>query len=265
MNSAYFDIRWDISQNDTQFCSLLDKYFNKFVCGREVSPKGIHHYQLFTDSSGNAFANFKAKVIKQFNLKGQTKTKGVRRQYGQIKDAIKDEDNMISYCLKDGNYIYKGYLEAYILDRYANSYIKVDKLDKYEKFLKKMHEWIDRTGFSFHSRNEKLLLTSNIVTTYKEIYDSYVPKFKAQTILLDLGILSHQDYAKNLFSGYINNDNPPNDPTSVIYCEKCNQDYIHHTPTEEEINREEIRKLCIQRERDKYNKNQKILKDKFFS
>lgn len=66
-HGCYFDIRWDISQNDTEFCALLDKYFSKYVCGRELSIKDkIHHYQLFVDCSSNIFANFKAKVIKKW-------------------------------------------------------------------------------------------------------------------------------------------------------------------------------------------------------
>lgn len=265
MNACYFDIRWDLSQNDIIFRGILDKYFNKYVCGREISNSGIHHYQLFTDSSKNVFANFKAKVIKKFALIGITKTKGVRRQYGQIKEPIQNPPNMISYCLKDGNYIYKGYSEEYIQERYACSYEKVDKNDKYDKFINKMQEYIDNCNYGFKSRTEKLLLTTKCSQVWKEIYDSYIPKYKSTQILLDLGILGHEDYARNIFSSYIEKDNPPNDPTRILYCENCCDTNVHHSPSQEEINREMIIEKVKQIERDKYNLNQKILKDKFFS
>lgn len=265
LNACYFDIRWDLSQNDTTFRNILDKYFTKYVCGREISKSGVHHYQLFTDSSDNTFANFKAIVKKKFNLRGQTKTKGVRRQYGQIKEPIQDPPNMISYCLKDGNYIYKGYTDDYIKERYALSYQKVDKNDKYEEFIKKMLEYINNSDYGFKSRTEKILLTTKCSQTWKEVYDSYIPKYKTTQILLDLGIIGHEDYARNIFSSYIEKDNPPNDPTRVLYCENCCDTSVHHSPSQEEINRQSIIQKVKQIERDKYNLNQKILKDNFFS
>jgi len=265
MSSAYFDIRWDQSQNDTDFQALLNKYFAKYVCGREITKNGILHYQLYADCSKNIFANFKAKVIKDWNLVGQTKTKGLRRQYGQIKDVIKSPDNMISYCLKDGNYTYKGYTKEYIDERYAQSYEKVDKNDKYDKFIKIMKDYMEKSPYVFNSRNEKLILTAKASQIYHELYDSYIPKYKAQTILLDLGIMTHMDYARSIFSQYIDKDNPPIEPTHVIHCDNCYQESTVTHPTPEQKHREEMIKSFIEREKYKYNIKQKELKDKFFS
>lgn len=264
MSSAYFDIRWDNPKNDTDFQALLEKYFAKYACGREISPSGILHYQLYADCSKNVFANFKAKVVKDWNLVGVTKTKGVRRQYGQIKGVIRTPDNMISYCVKDGNYTYKGYTKEYIDERYAQSYQKKDDNKKYEKFIQIMKDYMEDSPYVFNSRNEKLILTAKASQIYHELYDSYIPKYKAQTILLDLGIMSHMDYARSIFSQYIDKDNPPIEPTHVLFCNNCNEESTITQPTPEQIHREEMVKSFIEREKELYNIKQKELKDNFF-
>lgn len=226
----YYDVDYSVKDNDDYFRKQLDKYFTQYVCGRETSKSGIKHYQVYaTEGSKNSYINFKQKVVKHFKLSGQTKEKGKRRQYGRAKALVKNQDSMISYCLKEKDYFWKGYDDDYIKARADASYEKVTTEDLYEKFIKLCGDTlgINEGGCNIHmySNYETRIFAFTLISqTYFDIYDKVLPRFKTTKILMDLGILGHEEYAKSIFGPYLK---PPSDIERSVKirtysCDNCN-------------------------------------------
>lgn len=124
---------------------------------------------------------------------------------------------------------------------------------------------METSGFLFNDSYEKLQLTTKISMEYYNIYESYLPRFKTTQILLDIGAITHQDYAKNLFNNYINSNNDTSTPTHVLHCNNCHTETVTKPPSPTSQHRIEM--LYQARKSQQINKqlNEKILKDKFFS
>ncbi len=120
----YFDFHWDTSDNAI-VTALLDKHFERYVVGHEISKSGVHHLQCWTLGYGsNSYTNFMQKVKKLYGLNGRA-TKNNRKQYGRIKGVVKDTDMLISYCLKEKRgYWSKGLEQKYLDERLEASYTK---------------------------------------------------------------------------------------------------------------------------------------------
>jgi len=233
---CYFDVNWDISQNDIKFISLLDKYFDKYVCGRETSQSGHRHYQCYLISSDvKSYTNFRQKVVKEWNLSGKA-LKGERRQYGKVKDIVGTIDSCTSYCLKEGNYITKGFDEDYIIERYAGSFVKITEKTKYEKFLDKCkiylkeyqvleQSYIPDISDWYLQPEDRLTILEHFSVIYFKIYDSLIPRFKIDRILLDTQLMTHREYMNKMARTWIYDDKEYDKPggkvIKVIHCDNC--------------------------------------------
>lgn len=208
--SFYVDLDFDDPSKNVQFQDLLDSYFDKFVCGKEVSKSGVQHYQcwVFHKKDTNAYTNFIAKCKKQFHLQGRA-TKLKRKQYGKIRGVIRDTDNMISYCLKEHDYTYKGLDDEYITFRESESYEKEDSNnDKFKHFTTRCKE-----DLPFHMPDDpdvgpvigyqqRLENATIISKCWYEVYDTVIPRTMVSKVLLVLGLTTHEELAKQLFFQY---------------------------------------------------------------
>ncbi len=211
--SFYVDISWNDPSHNTLFISLMDEYFARYAVGKEKSSKTKReHYQVFaTGIKSTSYNSFIAKLKKEFpHLVGKAQ-KGKRRNYGRIKDKIKDPENMLSYVLKDGNFVTKDYDENYIAERYDASYQKPDdtEINKYQRFvlgiLPMLHgdlmeilddcyqkrDWTEFRPF-FHS------ITVAIVKKWREEFMTLISKTQYKKLLYDLKILNPKYYAESL-------------------------------------------------------------------
>ena len=141
--SFYLDLDYNDASNNDTFHALLDKYFDKYVCGKELSKSNVKHYQVwcYNESDDNAYDNFIAKAKKRWSLQGRA-TKDHRKEYGKIRGIIKDTDNMISYCVKDHNYTYKGLDPDYMKEREDLSYQKEDsEVHREDRIVQFLRRW----------------------------------------------------------------------------------------------------------------------------
>lgn len=211
--SFYVDLDYEDCSSNVAFHDLLEAHFEKYVAGKELSKSNVKHIQVwcYHESDKTAYNKFIAKAKRRFNLVGRA-SKTQRKQYGQIKGIIKDTDNMISYCLKDKNYTYKGLDDDYIKNRELLSYQKDDDpREKYEKFIdeckmaiKKDVEIFAPTAYeNYQNRLRNGVLISQI---WYEHYDTVIPRTVSEKVLLNLGLISHEQIAKSRFSMYIGSD-----------------------------------------------------------
>lgn len=210
--SFYVDLDYTDPSKNVHFCDLLDAYFDKFAVGKEVSKSGVRHYQcwVYNSEDTNAYTNFIAKCKKDFELIGRA-TKDQRKQYGKIKGVIRDTDNMISYCVKDHNYFFKGLDEDYVIFRESESYQKEESRDdKFKIFIeackKKMYTHPDTApplDGSISAYDDRLLNATIICETWFELYDTVIPRTMVNKVLLVLGLTTHEQLAHQLFYAYI--------------------------------------------------------------
>lgn len=230
---CYFDVNWDLSQNDVLFVSLLDKYFDKYVCGREISKSDVRHYQLYLIGTQKSYTNFSQKVVKTWTLSGKA-AKGGRRQYGKVKDIIGTMDSCTSYCLKDGNYKTKGFLDSYILERANASFQKEDsEIEKYDQFIEKCRLYLKNIDNHIYypdleslwiQPEDKITILENFSLIYFDLFKKLMPRFKLDKILMDTGLMSHRDYVHKIAKSWIYDEyenKPGGKIVRVIHCENC--------------------------------------------
>lgn len=212
--SFYVDLDFEDPSKNVTFHDLLEQYFDKYACGKEVSKSNTKHYQVWIYSEKpQAYNNFIAICKKRFNLNGRA-TKNNRKQYGRIKGVIKDTDNMISYCVKEHNYTYKGLDEQYIKEREEASFQQDDDpRDKFEKF-------IDECGIAIASEQNEMFAPTHyeqyqqrvrIATIISEVwyqhYETIIPRTSVPKVLYRLGLLTHEQIAKSqMFFQYVGHD-----------------------------------------------------------
>lgn len=211
--SFYVDISWNDPSHNTLFFDLMDEYFARYAVGKEKSQKTKReHYQVFaTGLKSTSYNSFIAKLKKEFpHLVGKAQ-KGKRRNYGRIKDKIKDPENMLSYVLKDGNFVTKDYDEDYIAERYDASYQKPDdsEINKYERFVLSVTPLIhcglmsvldecylkrDWTEFQPYFQ----YITIRIVKEWRIQFHTLISKTQFKKLLYDLKVLNSKYYAETL-------------------------------------------------------------------
>lgn len=211
----YVDLDYEDASANVYFHDLLNAHFEKYVAGKELSKSNVKHIQCWCHHSSDktAYDKFIAKLKKRFHLSGRA-TKDNRKQYGRIRGVIKDTDNMISYCLKDGNYVTKGLEDVYVKQRYELAYQKEDDpRDKWEKFIHDcklaLFTLPDDQKFAptkyeeYQDRLDNAILISQI--WYKH-YETVIPHTVTDKALLVLGLINHTDIAKQRFRSYIGTD-----------------------------------------------------------
>jgi len=211
--SFYLDLDHSDPSNNSEFNSLLDQYFTKYVCGKEISQSNVKHYQVwcYHDSDKNAYANFIQRAKKRWSLQGRA-TKNTRKEYGKIRGVIRDTDNMISYCVKDHDYTFKGFEEDYIRDREISSFQKEDsEIQKYRNFLQlcgKLTKLPSTFAPGPHECYSHRLNNAKIICTqWYCVYQRVIPKTMIDKALFDLGLQSHEDIARERFRSYLGETN----------------------------------------------------------
>ncbi len=211
----YVDLDYEDASANVHFHDLLNAHFEKYVAGKELSKSNVKHIQCWCchSSDKTAYNKFIAKVKKRWKLTGRA-TENQRKQYGRIRGVVRNTDNLISYCLKDGNYVTKGLEETYVEERYATSYQKEDdEKAKWDKFIEeckmRIFKMPDDQKFAptkfeeYQERLENAVLISEI--WYKH-YETVIPNSVTDKALLVLGLITHTDIAKQRFRSYIGCD-----------------------------------------------------------
>lgn len=123
----YLTLDWSDPEIDATVVCLFEEYFGHYVLAKETGKNGIKHYQVFlvckTLTKYNAFI---AKIKSKYNLRGRA-TEGKPRQYGKVKDKLKNAENALIYTLKEKNYTIKGFSTPYITELASRSYLKPDE------------------------------------------------------------------------------------------------------------------------------------------
>jgi len=207
----YFDFHWDTSDNAI-LISLLDKHFEKYVVGHEISKSEVKHLQCWTLGYGsNSYTNFMQKVKKLYGLNGRA-TKDKRKQYGRIKGVVKNTDTLISYCLKEKRgYWSKGLDQDYLEQRIEESYTKEQsKQERFQQFITEtsfaiahLTHAIDPMETNFQKHHREVEICAIISKCYFQTYDNVIPNTLVDKALLLLGLQTHEDLAKQKFRNFI--------------------------------------------------------------
>lgn len=123
--ASYIHLDWRKKDVDDYVLKTVeDLSLNAYIISREVSEKrGHHHYHFFMEMNDEKiYDKFIRDIKKKYPLRGRA-VKNAPKNYGRVRN-IKNVENMISYTLKDGNYVYKGYTDKQILHYYGKSYKK---------------------------------------------------------------------------------------------------------------------------------------------
>ncbi len=211
--SFYVDLDYDDCSSNVAFHDLLEAHFEKYVAGKELSKSNVKHIQCwcYHNTDKTAYNKFIAKAKKRFNLVGRA-SKTQRKQYGQIKGIIKNTDNMISYCLKDKNYTYKGLELDYIKNREELSYQKDDDpREKYDKFIEECKKMITFRPQQFAPTHyedylSRVSIGTEISAIWYSHYETVIPRSVSEKVLLNLGLICHEQIAKSRFQCYIGFD-----------------------------------------------------------
>jgi len=128
----YADVPW--VSNELNVKKLLDDYFDYYVVGFEkTKDSNIEHIHVVTRCEPCQYNAFIAFIKKKYDLKGRA-VKGKRKQYGKIRD-IRSEQQLISYSIKSGHYVYVGYDKDFILICSNASYEKLSFKNKFKKIV----------------------------------------------------------------------------------------------------------------------------------
>lgn len=215
-SAFYVDISWNDPSSNSLFISLMDEYFARYIAGKEKSKITYReHYQCIAyGHKPGSYNSFIAKLKKSFpHLCGKSK-KGIRRNYGKVKDKLNDPENMMSYCLKDGNYVYKDFTHEHIAERFKASYQKPDNndLSKYNKYVAdhqillslEVKECLtncrlkqDYSPFNTLFSN----ITETVVHSWRKEFNTLISRNSYKKLLYDLGILDIKYYSQQLMSG----------------------------------------------------------------
>jgi hypothetical protein len=101
-------------------------------CKKSHKETDGEHFHVCIDWEEKTYIKFQREIItKQWHLKGQARD-GIGRQYGKDKEAVGDEDQMITYMLKEQENSldkthYQVYTKEYLIERMSCSYKKEDK------------------------------------------------------------------------------------------------------------------------------------------
>lgn len=123
----YLTLDWSDSEIDTTVVCLFEEYFEHYVLAKETGKNGLKHYQVFIIiPTLTPYNNFIAKIKYKYRLRGRA-TENQPRQYGKVKDKLKNPENALIYTLKEKNYRYKGFTTPYIEEMATRSYLKPDE------------------------------------------------------------------------------------------------------------------------------------------
>ncbi len=141
----YADVPW--VQQEKAVKALLDDYFDYYVVGFEKTKDSkIEHIHVVTRCEPCQYNAFIAFVKKKHNLKGRA-AKGKRKQYGKIRD-IRSEQQLITYSIKSGHYVYVGYNSEFILQCANASYEKLSFKNRFRKIVDILNAELKITGIS---------------------------------------------------------------------------------------------------------------------
>lgn len=108
----------------------IKEYFSSYLIAYEAKPYS-HYHAVVNDPSGKGWIKFRQNIlITKLNLRGRA-TKDAPRQYGKLK-KIEDINKMISYTVKDGEYIKSENFEI-TQEQLKNSFKKTDKKEEVEE------------------------------------------------------------------------------------------------------------------------------------
>jgi hypothetical protein len=123
----YLTLDWSDPEIDATVVCLFEEYFEHYVLAKETGKNQLKHYQVFIIiPTLTPYNNFIAKIKYKYNLRGRA-TENQPRQYGKVKDKLKNPENALIYTLKEKDYRYKGFTTPYIEEMASRSYLKPDE------------------------------------------------------------------------------------------------------------------------------------------
>ncbi len=203
----YVDINHKSKEDDDYMIEMFEKYFEAFSIGREISKeKKVPHYQVLAfQADKSSYTNFIARVKTKYKLKGRA-VKGERKQYGKIKNILKNLKNALIYTLKEKNYLNKWFDKIYVEELSAESYIKETQKDKLQevvdaaqvRYNEKLPYELDRYG-----------IVTFIVEEYFKKFDRLIVQRTLYLVLYKAKIMSSQEYAMMIGQRWMKCDGSP--------------------------------------------------------
>jgi len=148
----------------------IDNRFTEYIIAMETAPTvGEHMHFLLKAEDQDSYHKLAQNVFKQkYKLRGRAR-QGLCRQYGKLK-KIENIKKMMSYTVKDGNYISKVEDKALVEKAFHESYEKVDNLGKLDKIMK---EYIDENKTEEYKQNGKALDPDGFAINRYQLIEHY--------------------------------------------------------------------------------------------
>lgn len=192
----FIDYPWE-SKGD--YMDTIKHYFTAGVVGYETTDKGHKHLQCFCIGPKIKYQSLIEKWKKDYQSKTGNKpsgkaTKGVRRQYGKVKELKRQPMYGIAYSMKDNEWISWG-IEPHVLEvakgmSYKNNSWR-SKLDRFYKYAEQERETYYTEG--------KTVYVAKLIDYYYELREQLPPPNVITKTLYKVKIYTSTDLVNKLY------------------------------------------------------------------
>ncbi len=202
-----FYVDWPWLEHRKEIQDMITPYFHSGVIGYELSSNKVPHLQCHVEGTQAKYNSFIAKWKHHYNMRTGTKaigraTKGLRRNYGKVKEIKKEAKYGIAYCMKDEIYHFWGYQQ---------SLIDVCKEISYKRCTSTAHQRIDqvmqwckenREYYQSDNKLARLDFHVKLGELHTKLFNNPITRNSITRYLVLSGIQTQQQYIEALLNGY---------------------------------------------------------------
>jgi len=198
----YADIPW--LNKEKPLKQLLDDYFDYYVVGFEkTKDTKIEHIHVVTRCDPCQYNAFIAFIKNKYGLKGRAQ-KGKRKQYGKIRD-IRSEQQLISYSIKSGHYVFVGYSSDFIQECSNASYEKVSYKNTFKKIVDILNAELKITGI--WTQESRQFIVKRAIELHYEHFHTVLSAGPLKKYLYAAKIIDSGEIANEIGRSFIFRDN----------------------------------------------------------
>jgi hypothetical protein len=186
---------------------MIVPYFHSGVVGYELSTNKVPHLQCHVEGTQAKYNSFIAKWKKRYHDRvGQMPvgraTKGLRRNYGKVKEIKKEPKYGIAYCMKDENYHFWGYKQSLIDVCKSISYKRCTSTQRQK--LDEVLRWCQdhREQFDSENKTERFTFYVGLGEIHRKLFNNPLTRTGISRYLVTSGIQSDYQYMENLLNGH---------------------------------------------------------------
>lgn len=202
-----FYVDWPWPEHKQEIQDMIVPYFHSGVVGYELSTNKVPHLQCHVEGTQAKYNSFIAKWKKRYHDRvGQMPvgraTKGLRRNYGKVKEIKKEPKYGIAYCMKDENYHFWGYKQSLIDVCKSISYKRCTSTQRQK--LDEVLRWCQdhREQFDSENKTERFTFYVGLGEIHRKLFNNPLTRTGISRYLVTSGIQSDYQYMENLLNGH---------------------------------------------------------------